>query len=257
MENHLAALKGIQLTMTVEDLAKIPLPLYTAINGFLNKNNTNGLVLHAVNSKLIESDYECIYINIFVNHRKVIAILDTGAPDNIVSSKLVKAMKISPDLPFNKVFGIAGPNTTQAQGAYSGLTLKIGRLMIQTPAIVFKNKSYDILLGSSFLKKSKCKIDLETDTFYFLGEQIPMFYKKGLPNEFERKKNWVGVKYTTGVLPVQYSTTGSNIPLIPQTVAAMDGIHIRASKSTKIPPHHQRLIETGLNFKLPEGTFGE
>ena len=50
----------------------------------------------------------------FVNHRKVIAILDTGAPDNIVSSKLVKAMKISPDLPFNKVFGTAGPNTTQA-----------------------------------------------------------------------------------------------------------------------------------------------
>ena len=60
VENHLATLKGIQLTMTVEDLAKIPLPLYTAINGFLNKNNTNGLVLHAVNSKLIESDYECI-----------------------------------------------------------------------------------------------------------------------------------------------------------------------------------------------------
>ena len=145
--------------------------------------------MHAVNSKLIESDYECIYINIFVNHRKVIAILDTGAPDNIVSSKLVKAMKISPDLPFNKVFGTAGPNTTQAQGAYSGLTLKIGRLMIQTPAIVLKNESYDILLGSSFLKKFKCKIDLETDTFYFLGEQITMFYKKGLPNKFEQKKN--------------------------------------------------------------------
>ena len=84
-----------------------------------------------------------------------------------------------------------------------------------------------------------------------------MFYKKGLPNKFERKKNWVGVKYTTGVLPVQYLTTGSNIPLIPQTVAAMDGIPIRASKSTKIPPHHQRLIETGLNFEQPEGTFGE
>ena len=159
------------------------------------------------------------------------------------------------DLPFNKVFGTASPNTTQAQGAYSGLTLNIGRLIIQTLAIVLKNKSYDILLGSLFLKKFKCKIDLETDTFYFLGEQIPMFYKKGLPNKFERKKNWVGVKYTTGVLPVQYLTTGSNIPLIPQTVAAMDGIPIRASKSTKIPPHHQRLIETGLNFELIEWTF--
>ena len=69
----------------------------------------------------------------------------------------------------------------------------------------------------------------------------------------------IGMESITLLVSCQSNTKllGLIFRLYSQTVAAMDGILIRASKSIKIPPHYQRLIEIDLNFKLPEGTFGE
>ena len=84
--------------------------------------------------------------------------MDTGAPDVIISTKLACAMKIAPDINYNKTFGTAGPSLTQAVGAYSALTIKLGRVVVQTPAICLINKSYNILIGASFLKRWNCSL---------------------------------------------------------------------------------------------------
>ena len=51
-----------------------------------------------------------------------------------------------------KHIALLGINVTQALGAYSALLLKIGRFIVQTPAIVLPNNSYDMLIGTSFLR---------------------------------------------------------------------------------------------------------
>lgn len=88
-----------------------------------------------------------------MNHKKVAAIIDTGAPDNIISTKLMICMKLAPDIPYNKKFSIDGTNSTQAVGAYSAISMKFRKLIVQAPDVVLKNKSYDILLGINFLRK--------------------------------------------------------------------------------------------------------
>ena len=52
----------------------------------------------------------------------------------------MKAMKLCPDVNYDKTFGTAGPNATQALGAYSALSLCFGRLIVQSPAIVLKKQ---------------------------------------------------------------------------------------------------------------------
>ena len=65
-------------------------------------------------------------------------------------SKLMKSINLVPDVDYNQTYGTAGPNVTQELGAYSALLLKIGRFVIQKPAIVLPNNSYDMLIGTSF-----------------------------------------------------------------------------------------------------------
>ena len=87
-----------------------------------------------------------------INHTHIATILDTGALKNIISSKLIKAIKLCPNVNYNKCFGISRPNATIALGAYIAFSLRFGRLIVQSPKIVLKNDNYDIFIGNSFLR---------------------------------------------------------------------------------------------------------
>ncbi|KAJ9088020.1 hypothetical protein DSO57_1027213 [Entomophthora muscae] len=56
------------------------------------------------------------------------AIIKTGAPINIVFSKLVQKMGLTPDIDHKKQYGTAGLDCTTTQGAYSTLPLRFGSL---------------------------------------------------------------------------------------------------------------------------------
>ncbi|KAJ9081743.1 hypothetical protein DSO57_1011337 [Entomophthora muscae] len=88
-------------------------------------------------------------IAVFMTHVQV--ILNTGAPGNIISLWLVKKLKLAPDLAYNEKFGTERPQTTRAKGAYSSLTLCFKKLMVNAPAIVLENNSYDILIRTVFM----------------------------------------------------------------------------------------------------------
>ena len=94
--------------------------------------------------------------------------MDTGAPDVIISTKLACAMKTAPDINYNQTFGTAGPSLTQAVGAYRALSIKLGQVVVQTPAICLVNKSYNILIGASFLKRWNCSLDLGQKGFLLI-----------------------------------------------------------------------------------------
>ena len=63
----------------------------------------------------------------------------------------MNSIKLAPDVDYKKSFGTAGPNVTWAVGAYSALTLRFGKTILQKPAIALNNNNYDILIETSFM----------------------------------------------------------------------------------------------------------
>ncbi|KAJ9081517.1 DNA damage-inducible protein 1 [Entomophthora muscae] len=141
-------LRGVNVAIPMETMKDHHPELCDSIVKFLS--TANNLDIHLVNN--IGSSYsKCTYADIFVNKLKVQAIIDTGAPINIVSSKLVRHMGLAPDIDHKKQYGTAGLGCTTAQGAYSTLPLRFGLLAVSAPAIVLPNENYYILIGTSFM----------------------------------------------------------------------------------------------------------
>ena len=67
-----------------------------------------------------------------------------------MSSKSAKKIPFKPDVLYDKTFGTAIDIKVQALGAYSLVPLKLGSLVITTPAIVLQFEGYDMLIGSGF-----------------------------------------------------------------------------------------------------------
>ncbi|KAJ9057098.1 hypothetical protein DSO57_1025841 [Entomophthora muscae] len=141
-------LRGVNVAIPMETMKDHHPELCDSIVKFLS--TANNLDIHLVNN--IGSSYsKCTYADIFVNKLKVQAIINTGAPINILSSKLVWCMGLAPDIDHKKQYGTAGLGCTTAQGAYSALPLRFGLLAVSAPAIVLPNENYNILIGTSFM----------------------------------------------------------------------------------------------------------
>ena len=102
----------------------------------------------------------------------------------------MKAIKLCPDVNYDKTFGTAGPNTTQALGAYSALSLCFGHLVVQSPAIVLKNDNYDLLIGTIFLRKWKCKSTLIP--IYFILEVRKFLFSILRTNLLNLQRTFIG-----------------------------------------------------------------
>ncbi|KAJ9068132.1 hypothetical protein DSO57_1031795 [Entomophthora muscae] len=144
--------KLVQVSTNLNPLKPLKPELTTALESFLAQ--FKGLDIHKV-TKITFSHYrerpDCTYIELVVHKLWVRAILDSRAPGNILSTRLVKKLKLAPDLDYNKEFRTEGPERTKALGAYSSLPLCFGKLVVTAPAIVLHNESYNILIETSFM----------------------------------------------------------------------------------------------------------
>ncbi|KAJ9077671.1 hypothetical protein DSO57_1014482 [Entomophthora muscae] len=107
-------LKGVNVAIPMDTMKAHHPKLCGSILKFLFM--ADDLDIHLVN-KISSSYSECMYENIFVNKIKVQAIIDTGAPNNIFSTCLVKCLRLAPDIDHQKQYGTAGLTVTTAQGA--------------------------------------------------------------------------------------------------------------------------------------------
>ena len=179
IENRLAKYKDIQISLSLEELTRLSPKVSASLSQIFSRTKSALPILVASTVNLFNTGTKCTYIHIIVNHKKVIAILDTGAPENILSTKLMNSIKLAPDVDYKKSFGTAGPNVTRAVGAYSALTLRFGKTILQSPAIVLKNNNYDILIGTSFMRQWNCKIDLGKNLFFINVKKFLFLFQKG------------------------------------------------------------------------------
>ncbi|KAJ9079453.1 hypothetical protein DSO57_1035228 [Entomophthora muscae] len=109
---------------------------------------------------------------------KIKAVLDTGLPVNVVSSKLVKKLKLAPDLNYHQSYGMARLSMTCAIGAYSALPMRFGKLFLAAPAVVLENESYDLLVGTQFLREYNGIINLKDGYLSILGYEVPLIFEE-------------------------------------------------------------------------------
>ncbi|KAJ9071780.1 DNA damage-inducible protein 1 [Entomophthora muscae] len=217
---------------------------------------TDDLDIHLVN-KISSSYSKCTYADIFVNKIKVQAIIDTGAPINIVSTCLVKRLGLAPDIDHWKQYGTAGLTVTTTQGEYSALTLHFGSLAVLAPAIVLSNDNYDILIGTSFMRQYGVRTDLAADTFEILGQTIPLYYCRYKDISTHKIMPSVNLAYKNGVVPIQYQKLSRKVRHLPNQLEEYKGLPLCADLPIEIPAGHQVLIETGLDIDVPQGLYGE
>ena len=175
IENRLAEYKDIQISLSLEELARLSPKVSASLLQIFSRTKSALTILVASAVNLFNTGTKCTYIHITVKYKKVIAILDTGASENIVSTKLMNSIKLAPDVDYKKSLGTAGPNVTRAVGAYSALTLRFGKTILQSPAIVLNNNNYYILIGTSLMRQWNCKIYLAKNLLFIHVEEIPFF----------------------------------------------------------------------------------
>ena len=107
------------------------------------------------------------------------AVIDTGAPLVILSSRFASKLRLQPDLEYSKFFGTAGQSKVQALGAYSSLPISIGNIRTTSPAIILNASGYNVLLGTSYLEKYSTVIDNRNNTFNLLGHSFPLLKQNG------------------------------------------------------------------------------
>ncbi|KAJ9060245.1 hypothetical protein DSO57_1032908 [Entomophthora muscae] len=144
-----------------------------------------------------------------------LAIINTGASINIVSTCLGKHLGLAPDIDHRKQYGTAGLTVTTAKGAYIALSLRFGSLAVLAPAIVLPNDNYDILISTLFMRQYRVRTDLAADNFEILGQTIPLYYccikdvgtNKTIPS--------INLAYKNGVVPIQYQKLSCKVRHLP------------------------------------------
>ncbi|KAJ9077735.1 Ankyrin repeat and SOCS box protein 3 [Entomophthora muscae] len=251
-------LKFVHVSAYLEKLKGISPILSTALESFLIKYKDMN-VYRVVSLSTENGDQkDCTYIDMVVHKVKVRAIIDSGAPGNIVSSKLMKKLKLAPDLDYQEVFGTADLLTTKAMGACSSLPLWFGKLIATAPAIVLENSSYDLLIGTGFMTKYRTIKNHGDDNFKNLGQIIPIYYTGNKVVDLPKKKlHFINIKYADRDIPIAYTLQHRKLKLFPISTKGYNDIPLFASSAFFIPSGSQVLHHTRLSLELPPGLHGE
>ena len=186
-------------------------------------------------------------VEVFINKVKVQAIVDTGAPVNVISSQLAKRIKMAPDLPYNKTYGTAGLNLTTAVGAYSSLPMRFGKFVVSAPAIILPNKSYNILIGTQFLKEFKAVINYKEKYLSLLTYQVPLIIL-GTPDKTKMRTCYI--KNTSSISSLTY-TVDKTVKPLPPLVESKNRIPIYVPYNFTLESGQQQFILIKLQLEVP------
>ncbi|KAJ9084038.1 hypothetical protein DSO57_1028242 [Entomophthora muscae] len=195
-------------------------------------------------------------VEISIQKVKIKAVLDTGSPVNVVSSKLVKKLKLTPNLNYHQLYGTTGLSMTCTIGAYSALPMWFGKLLLAAPAVILENESYNLLVGTQFLRKYNGIINLKDDYLSFLGYKVPLIFEEPVKVPRKRLKT-CALEYPTGVFTLKYCTHSSNMKCLHMACPASEGIPLLATFAITIPPGSQAILDSQILYELPECTFLE
>ncbi|KAJ9052628.1 hypothetical protein DSO57_1032403 [Entomophthora muscae] len=84
------------------------------------------------------------------------------------------------DTPIKAVLDTAGVESIKSNGAYSSVPLRFGELVVTYLAVVLDSESYDMLIGTYFLRTYQTEINHLHEHFSILGYTVPLLFKDSL-----------------------------------------------------------------------------
>ncbi|KAJ9067210.1 DNA damage-inducible protein 1 [Entomophthora muscae] len=185
------------------------------------------------------------------------AVLDTGAPTNIISSRLVRSLGFLPDILYVESFFTAGVESIKSNGAYSSVPLRFGEIVVTYPVVVLESESYDMLIGTDFLRTYHTEISYLHGHFSILGYTISLLFKDSsdafMASKEETDRRHVCLWYPHGVLGLPYKVANASVKSLPTYGNNQKGFKPRSNQLVRIPPKTQVAVDTGLYLNLTPG----
>ncbi|KAJ9075099.1 DNA damage-inducible protein 1 [Entomophthora muscae] len=197
------------------------------------------------------------WIEVTVFDTPIRVVLNTGAPTNIISSRLVRRLGFLPDILYAESFFTAGVEFIKSNGAYSSVPLRFGELVVTYPAVVLESESYDMLIGTDFLRTYQTEISHLHGHFSILGYTVPLVFKDSsdafLVSKEETGRRHACLWYPHGVLGLSYRVAKASVKPLPVYGNNQKGLKLRSNQLVRIPPKNQVAVDTGLYLNLPPG----
>ncbi|KAJ9058417.1 hypothetical protein DSO57_1012445 [Entomophthora muscae] len=157
----------------------------------------------------------CTWIKVTTFDTPIGAVLDSGAPTNIISSHLVRSLGFLPDISYTESFFTAGVESIKSNGAYSSVPLRFGELVVTYPAVVLESDSYDMLIVTDFLRTYQTEIRHLYGHFSILWYTVPLLFKDSsdvfLVSKEETGRHHVCLQYPHGVLGLPYRVANASV----------------------------------------------
>ncbi|KAJ9086835.1 hypothetical protein DSO57_1039419 [Entomophthora muscae] len=245
----------------------IPLPLQTILKVVPGLESALSSLREALNPQGVHATLPmelrnpilrlCTWIEVTVFDTLIRAVLDTGAPTNIISSRLVRRLGFLPDISYAESFFTAGVESIKSNGAYSSVPLRFGELVVTYPAVVLESESYDMLIGTDFLRTYQTEISHLHGHFSILGYTVPLLFKDSsdvfLVSKEETGRRHVCLWYPHGVLGLPYRVANASVKPLPVYGNNQKGLKLWSNQLVRIPPKTQVAVDTGLYLDLPPG----
>ncbi|KAJ9064807.1 hypothetical protein DSO57_1026471 [Entomophthora muscae] len=121
---------NVSISLPLQTILKVVPGLESALSSLREALNPQGV--HTTLSRELHNPILrlCTWIEVAVFDTPIRAVLDTGAPINIISSHLVRRLGFLPDILYAESFIIAGVESIKSNGAYSSVPLRFDELVM-------------------------------------------------------------------------------------------------------------------------------
>ncbi len=188
---------------------------------------------------------DCNTIQIFVNSRRTIALLDTGAFKSCISGKMADKLGLVPDKSKLTLSALqsAGGECLTITGIVQ-LSIKINGLVIPFDFQVIPTLSVNLILGIDFLTTTKAKIDLSTSTVTFYDDLVmsPLTTKvKNNPSIVTLSESIVIPPQCEAIIPVDIAACYALQPSIIEPITHFKCRRVILAKCAVEPREHRTM----------------
>ncbi|KAJ9062270.1 DNA damage-inducible protein 1 [Entomophthora muscae] len=199
----------------------------------------------------------CIWIEVTVFDTPIRGVIDTDAPTNIISSRLVRRLGFLPDISYAESFFTAGVESIKSNGAYSSVPLRFGEMVVTYPEVVLESESYYMLIGTDFLRTYQTEISHLHGHFSILEYTVTLLFKYSsdvfLVYKEEMGRRHVHLWYPHDVLGLPYRVENASVKPLSTYGNNQKGLKLRSNQLVRIPPKTQVAVDTGLYLNLASG----